>query len=179
MSAARPAERGPRRDDGPTLLGELDLHLFNEGTHAHLHDHLGAHVIEHRGVTGTYFAVWAPGAESVGVMGDWSHWQPSPLAPRGTSGIWEGFVAGVNEGQRYKYAVQPRHGGPRLEKADPYGAWHEVAPATASVVWNGAYTWGDSAWMASREDRLALTAPVSIYEVHLGSWRRVPEEGNR
>ncbi|HVK72798.1 MAG TPA: 1,4-alpha-glucan branching protein GlgB [Kofleriaceae bacterium] len=165
-------------DGRPTLLGDVDLHLFNEGTHARLYDHLGAHVIEHRGQRGTYFAVWAPGAATVGVIGDWNHWQPEALHARGDSGIWEGFIPGVGDGQRYKYRIQP-HGNTMREKADPFGAWHEVPPATASVVWKGGHAWGDDVWMKTRRETLALSAPVSIYECHLGSWRRVPEEGNR
>ncbi len=183
MTPPTKAVRAPeihRLPDGrPTLLGELDLHLFNEGTHPRLHDHLGAHVIKHGGATGTYFAVWAPGADTVGVIGDWNHWKPAALVARGASGVWEGFLSGVGAGQRYKYAIQPRGGGKCLEKADPYGFWHEVAPATASVVWDGDHSWGDGSWMATRGDRMALNAPMSIYEVHLGSWRRVPGEGNR
>jgi 1,4-alpha-glucan branching enzyme len=164
----------------PTLIGDVDLHLFNEGTHARLHEHLGAHVGRHQGRAGTYFAVWAPDAASVGVIGDWNHWNdPAQLAARGQSGLWEGFVPGVGAGQRYKYRIKSRHGGEVLDKADPFGFLHEEPPATASVIWDGAHTWGDAAWMADRSKRAALDAPVSIYEVHLGSWMRVPEEDDR
>jgi 1,4-alpha-glucan branching enzyme len=170
------------RDVGgkPSLIGDVDLHLFNEGTHARLHEHLGARVARYKQRQGTYFAVWAPDARSVGVIGDWNHWNdPAPLAMRGQSGLWEGFIPGVGAGQRYKYRIASRHGGEVLDKADPFGFLHEEPPATASVVWDGEHTWGDAAWMAERRKRAALDAPVSIYEVHLGSWMRVPEEDDR
>ncbi|HSN86868.1 MAG TPA: 1,4-alpha-glucan branching protein GlgB, partial [Thermoanaerobaculia bacterium] len=126
--------------------------------------------------------VWAPEAERVSVMGDWNGWdkRESPLARReGGSGIWEGFVPGVAQGMRYKYHVVSRHRGYRADKADPFAFHTEVPPAQASVVWDLAYEWQDGDWMAGRGDRQTVTAPMSIYEVHLGSWRRLPEEGNR
>ena len=169
-----------RPDGRPTLLGDVDLHLFNEGTHSRLYDHFGAHVARHRGADGTYFAVWAPDAIDVGVLGDWNGWrQPTPLSSRGGSGIWEGWVPEAVDGHRYKYRIRSRHGGEVLDKADPYGFLHEEPPATASVVWRGSHPWGDKEWMATRHLGAALTSPMSIYEVHLGSWRRVPEAGNR
>src|SRR5262245_31248716 len=169
-----------RPDGQPTLLGDIDLHLFNEGTHSRLYDHFGAHVGRHRGVDGTYFAVWAPDAVDVGVHGDWNRWrEPTPLASRGGSGIWEGWVPEAGDGHRYKYRIRSRHGGEILDKADPYGFLHEEPPATASVVWRGSHAWGDQEWMTTRHLGAALTSPMSIYEVHLGSWRRVPEAGNR
>ncbi len=166
-------------DGRPTLLGEVDLHLFNEGTHLHLWRCLGAHPARHQGMDGTQFAVWAPAARSVGVFGDWDGWREvRALSPRGSSGIWEGFVPGVRAGQRYKYRIQT-HDGERLDKADPLARLHERPPQTASVVWDGHHGWGDGEWMKARHARTALDAPVSIYEVHLGSWRRVPEDNNR
>ncbi len=168
-------------DGRPTLIGEVDLHLFNEGTHVRMHRCLGAHLARHGGASGTYFAVWAPNARKVAVVGDWNGWSdPAPLEPRGSSGIWEGFVRGVGAGQRYKFRIDGADGAVH-EKADPYGQLHEEPPNTASVVWAGAgaYAWGDGAWMASRKDRATMRAPISIYECHLGSWRRVPEEGGR
>src|SRR5262249_17867164 len=135
----------------------------------------------HPGVDGTSFAVWAPNAESVSVIGDFNGWQPSrhPLRPRASSGIWEGFVAGVKRGARYKYHVASRLNGYRVDKADPFAFHDEVPPKTASVVWSLEYDWNDGEWMATRAGRNALGAPLSIYELHLGSWRRVPGEGNR
>jgi 1,4-alpha-glucan branching enzyme len=166
-------------DGRPTLLGEVDLHLFNEGTHLRMWRLLGSHPARHQGAAGTYFAVWAPSAEAVGVIGDWNGWgQAAPLAPRGSSGIWEGFLPGVAAGERYKYRIRAR-GGELLDKADPYARLQEEPPRTGSVVWDGDHAWGDAAWMASRRERATVGAPVSIYEVHLGSWRRVPEEGDR
>ncbi|MDZ7378670.1 MAG: 1,4-alpha-glucan branching protein GlgB [candidate division KSB1 bacterium] len=164
-----------------TLLSDDDLYYFNEGTHARLYEKLGAHPLMVGETRGTYFAVWAPNAEQVSVMGAFNGWNKDShaLHPRGTSGIWEGFVAGVVPGTTYKYHIVSRHGGYRVDKADPYGFYHETPPQTASVVWELWYDWGDQAWMAERARRNALTAPMAIYEVHLGSWRRVPEEGNR
>ena len=163
-------------------LTEQDVYLFNEGTHHRLHDHLGSHPGTQDGQAGTWFAVWAPDAERVSVMGDWNDWSKDahPLALRGTSGIWEGFLAGVGKGAHYKYHVASRvHQGYKADKADPFAFHTEVPPAQASIVWELDYEWGDGDWMAGRADRQALTAPVSIYEVHLGSWRRVPEEADR
>jgi len=154
-----------------TLLTEADLHLFNEGTHFRLWEKLGAHVLERP--AGTHFAVWAPDASRVSVVGDFNAWTPGrhPLAPRDRSGLWEGFVPGVGRGALYKYHVVSRHGGATFEKADPFARRTEAPPQTASVVWDLDYAWGDAEWMAGRRARAALDAPVSIYEVHLGSWR--------
>jgi len=163
------------------LSTDHDLYLFNEGTHLHLADKLGAHPGVFEGVEGTRFAVWAPNAAAVSVVGDFNRWQPSrhPLRPRATSGIWEGFVPGVGRGAVYKYHVVSRLSGYRVDKADPVAFHGEVPPRTASIVWPLEYEWGDEAWMAGRRERNALEAPLAIYEVHLGSWRRLPEEGNR
>jgi len=159
-----------------TLLSEDDLHLFNEGSHLRLYDHLGAHVLE----AGAYFAVWAPNARSVHVAGDWNGWDSSrdPLSLRGSSGIWEGWLDGVGQMAKYKFHIETRSGR-GVEKADPLAFHAETPPRTASVVWNLDYDWGDARWMQERSPRTALDAPISIYEMHLGSWRRVPEEGNR
>lgn len=165
----------------PSRLTDLDLHLFNEGTHVRLYDQLGAHPAVVGGAAGTFFAVWAPSAKKVHVMGDFNGWSKTkhPLKPRASSGIWEGFVPGVGHGAVYKYWIQSQHEGVRLEKADPVGFRHEEPPRTASVVWDLSYEWHDLEWMRSRAGRNALDAPLSIYEVHLGSWRRVPEQGDR
>jgi 1,4-alpha-glucan branching enzyme len=164
-----------------TLLGDTDLHLFNEGSHLRLWEKLGAHPGTVGGRTGTHFAVWAPGAERVSVIGDWNGWHPdaAPLVARGASGIWEGFLPGVARGMRYKYHVASRYAGYRVDKADPLAFFAEQPPATASVVWTLDYAWDDAEWLAQRAARQALGAPMTIYEVHLGSWRRVPEDGNR
>jgi 1,4-alpha-glucan branching enzyme len=164
-----------------SLLTDQDYYLFNEGTHLDLADKLGSHPATVDGVDGTIFAVWAPNAEAVSVVGDFNGWRRSahPLQPRASSGIWEGFVPGVGRGAHYKYHVVSRDEGYRADKADPFAFHDEVAPHTASIVWPLDYEWGDGEWMASRHGRNALQAPLAIYEVHLGSWRRVPEEGNR
>ena len=168
-------------DHRPTGLTDLDLHLFNEGTHVRLYDKLGAHLETHDGKEGTRFAVWAPNAKKVAVIGDFNGWAKTshPLKPRYSSGIWEGFIPGVGKGALYKYRISSHVGGHKAEKADPFGFRHEEPPRTASVVWDLDYRWNDAEWMKARRDRAGLSAPLSIYEVHLGSWRRVPEEGNR
>ncbi len=172
----QPRDRG---DGVATLLGDVDLHLFNEGSHSRLYERMGAHVGHFAGADGTYFAVWAPEAAEVAVTGDWDAWRPAWLSRRGGSGIWEGFVAGAAAGHKYMYAITSRHRGEVLKKADPFGFLHQEPPGTASVIWDGAHRWADQAWMSGRAHGLAPGAPVSIYECHLGSWRRVPGEGDR
>jgi len=168
------------RYDVSTLTDD-DLFLFNEGSHFRLYEKLGAQVLEVDGKSGVHFAVWAPDADGVFVMGDFNGWsrERHPLKPRGSSGIWEGFLPGVGVGARYKYFVSSRLHGYRAEKTDPYGFAQEISPSTASAVTDLSYEWGDGEWMTGRGRRNALDAPMSIYEVHLGSWMRVPEEGNR
>ena len=160
-------------------LGADDLHLFNEGTHYRLARKLGAHTTTSGRKPGTAFAVWAPNARAVSVVGDWNGWESGrdPLAPRGGSGIWEGFVPAVGHGDVYKYAVSGEQG--EQLKADPVAAFAELTPRTGSRVWDLDYDWQDAGWMEARAGRSALDAPVSIYELHLGSWRRRVEDGNR
>ena len=164
-----------------SLLTKDDLYLFNEGTHLDLHRKLGAHLIEQDQIQGAYFAVWAPDAQRVSVVGTFNDWNPQshPLRPREQSGIWEGFVPGIESGTLYKYHIQSRMSRYRVDKSDPFGVFHEVAPKTASIVWDLQYEWRDHDWMAGRGARNSLSAPMSVYEVHLGSWRRVEEEGYR
>src|SRR6266404_1386626 len=159
-----------------SLLSDDDLHLFNEGSQLRLYEHLGAHLKP----GGTQFAVWAPNAMMVNVVGDWNGWNKhqDALAPRGKSGIWEGFVKGIGKGTKYKFHIEGQ-GGYRVDKADPLAVHAETPPRTASVVWDLDYKWGDAKWMEERGPRSALDAPLSIYEMHIGSWRRLPEEGNR
>ena len=162
-------------------LSEHDIYLLREGSHARLYQRLGAHLDDHLGVAGAHFAVWAPNARQVSVMGEWNGWNPGPhrLAPRADgSGVWEGFIKGVRHGHAYKYRLIAQDGSEHT-KADPCAAYSETPPATGSRVWNLDYDWGDGAWMRERARANALAAPMSIYEVHLGSWRRVPSEGNR
>ena len=164
-----------------SLLTDLDLHLFNEGTHARLYEKLGAHVGAVGGEPGTHFAVWAPGARSVEVVGDFNRWAGSGhrLAPRGKSGIWAGFIPGVGRGALYKYRVEPQSGRIESEKTDPFGFRQETPPRTASVVWDIDYKWSDADWMAKRRERTNHHAPVSIYEMHVGSWRRPGDDSER
>ena len=170
----------PRVSD-VTLFSSEDLHLFNEGRHFRLHHHLGCHPMIAEGVEGCYFAIWAPNAERVAVVGDFNDWDGGPhaLFPRESSGVWEGFVPGAQAGQGYKYRIRSRLGGVEYDKADPVGRYFEVPSKTATRVWESNYQWRDDQWMDRRRDFVARERPVSVYEVHLGSWRRVPEEGNR
>ena len=165
----------------PSALTEFDLYLFAEGTYNRAYDKLGAHLAERDGRKGVQFAVWAPNAERVSVIGDVNQWTPGVhnLSPS-AAGVWDGFVPGIGAGAMYKYHIESRYNGYKVDKADPYGFAAEIRPRTASRVWDlGNYTWQDQGWIAGRPSRNALRSPVSIYEVHLGSWRRVPEEGNR
>ncbi|HEU4626192.1 MAG TPA: 1,4-alpha-glucan branching protein GlgB [Steroidobacteraceae bacterium] len=169
------------------MLTEQDIYLFREGTHFRAYEKLGAHQIEgepaRAGETaGTHFAVWAPNAARVSVVGDFNGWRPGahPLQQRHDStGIWSAFVPGVKPGALYKYHIESRHNGYTVQKADPYAFFNERPPRTASVVWDLSYEWGDGEWMRNRARNNASDAPWSIYEVHMGSWRRVPEEHNR
>ena len=165
--------REPQRPS-PHRLSEDDVYLFGEGTHVRLYEKLGAHLTSERGKDGALFAVWAPNAEEVEVVGDFNSWKSGTnrLTPHGSSGVWEGFVPGVVQGTRYKYHLRPRGTNEWLDKADPFATHTEMPPTTASVVWNLDYGWHDSEWMASRRARNSLEAPMTIYEVHLGSWMR-------
>ena len=165
-----------------SLLTDDDVHFFNEGTHFNLHQKFGAHLITAEdGRQGTYFAVWAPNAKLVSVVGLFNDWneESHPLAQRGSSGIWEGFLPDVGKGTLYKYHIRSRQNDYRVNKSDPFGIFQEVAPKTASIVWDLDYDWGDSEWMSRRWERNGLMSPISVYEVHLGSWKRVPGEENR
>jgi 1,4-alpha-glucan branching enzyme len=155
------------------VLTDQDIYLFREGTHGRLFNELGSHATADG--SGVRFAVWAPNASAVSVIGDWNGWNADThcLAPRGDeSGIWEGTVPGVQHGQPYKYRITSHVGGYQVEKADPFATFSELPPATASRVWNLAYAWHDQTWMSSRAGRNGLSAPMSIYELHVGSWRR-------
>jgi 1,4-alpha-glucan branching enzyme len=156
------------------MLTEHDAYLFREGTHARLYERLGCH-LEANDVRGARFGVWAPNARAVSVIGDWNGWRAGAdaLAPRGDhSGIWEGRVQGVERGQAYKFRIESSVGGYVVEKSDPFAVACELPPATASRAWTLEYDWGDAEWMKTRGPRNALDAPMAIYEVHAGSWRR-------
>ena len=166
----------------PPVLTEFDLHLLGEGSHWQSYDKLGAHVCELSGVQGVQFAVWAPNAQRVSVVGDFNRWdgRMDPMRSRGNSGVWELFLPELKEGAVYKYEIRSRLGELPFLKADPYAFEAELRPKSGSVVaLLDGYGWNDDAWMKARGKREWLAQPISIYEVHLGSWRRVPEEGNR
>jgi 1,4-alpha-glucan branching enzyme len=163
-------------------LTDYDLYLFGEGTHHRAYEKLGAHLGEVDGERGVHFAVWAPNAEQVTVIGEFNNWNPrsDPLHLRSEAGIWEGFIPGLGSGALYKYHMQSKYRGYQVDKADPHGFAAEIRPQTASRVWDlASYTWGDREWMANRAKNNSLDSAIFIYEVHLGSWRRKPEEGNR
>jgi 1,4-alpha-glucan branching enzyme len=164
-----------------TLITEYDLYLFGEGNHTRIYDRLGAHLTAVDGVDGAHFAVWAPNARRVSVVGDFNAWDGRKhiMRPLGESGVWATFVKGASEGQRYKYELHTRHDALVL-KTDPYGLAFELAPATASILARRDYQWQDDGWMQNRASLGSwYERPMATYEVHLGSWARVPEEGDR
>ncbi len=169
----------PRSD--VSLLSNQDFYLFNEGSHYRIYEKLGAHPMTVDGQAGTCFGVWAPNAREVSVIGDFNGWngKAHQLAPRGDSGIWEGFLPGIVKGALYKFHIVSQHNGHIGDKADPVGIYHERPPRTGSVVWDLDYEWSDREWMAARAHRQSIHAPISVYEVHLGSWMRVPQDDNR
>lgn len=163
-----------------SLFTDFDIDLFKAGKHFRLYEKLGAHLIEVNGVKGVYFAVWAPTAQSVSVVGDFNYWTQGEhnLNVRwDSSGIWEGFIPDISKGALYKYKIQSNINGVITEKADPFALYCEKPPHTASVVWDLDYKWKDENWMQKRQDYNALDKPYSVYEVHLGSWKRA--EHNR
>lgn len=164
-----------------SLLSDDDGYLFNQGSHFRLYDKLGAHVINQGENTGTYFAVWAPDAEQVSVIGAFNDWNriSHRLTPRKQTGIWEGFFPGVGKGTLYKYHVASRFHMYRVDKADPFSIFNEIPPKTASIVWDLSYDWNDGEWMTRRQHKNRLDQPMAIYEMHLGSWRRVHSNGYR
>ncbi|HEY0159841.1 MAG TPA: 1,4-alpha-glucan branching protein GlgB [Thermoanaerobaculia bacterium] len=174
---ASAAEAAAAPQTPESLLSDWDIHLFNEGTHHKLWEKLGSHIVP----GGVIFGVWAPNADRVSVVGDFNQWNPdaNPLQARGASGIWEGFIAGLERGATYKYHIVSRHGGYRVNKADPMAVHHETPPATASKVWDLDYEWSDEEWMRTRAARNAYDAAMSIYEVHLGSWKRTSDDGGQ
>jgi 1,4-alpha-glucan branching enzyme len=162
-------------------VNDEDIRSFQNGTHLKLYEKFGAHPAIVDGIAGTQFAVWAPNAESVSVIGEFNEWDRTrhPLKLHGNSGIWEGFVPDAKQSNCYKYLIRSRYQGYEVEKADPFAFRSEIAPKNASAIWELDYDWGDEQWMRERAQRNSLDAPISIYEVHAGSWMRVPEEGNR
>jgi 1,4-alpha-glucan branching enzyme len=171
-----PANKAP--DFAPTL-GDIDLHLFGEGRHERIYEKLGAHPVTHEGKRGVSFAVWAPNANRVSVVGNFNGWDNAkhPMRPLGSSGVWETFIPGLRDGELYKYAI--RSGRNEFFKADPYALMMEVPPETSSIVFKSKHKFRDRAWIGRRQKRQAWREPLSIYEVHVGSWRRITEEDNR
>ena len=164
------------------FLTEFDLHLIAEGKHYRTYEKLGAHLTEHDGQAGTRFAVWAPNAGAVSVIGDFNEWDDArhPMILRPEAGVWECFIPGVGSGALYKYRIVSNYDDYRVDKADPYAFASEIRPQTASKVCDLAgYAWGDADWIAARRTHDARATPMATYELHLGSWMRVPEDGNR
>jgi len=158
-----------------SLFTDFDIDLFKSGKHFRLYEKLGSHLIEVNGQKGTYFAVWAPSAKAVSVIGNFNHWnsQEHQLSVRwDSSGIWEGFIPNVQHGEVYKYSIISNNNNIVTEKADPFGRFCEHPPKTASIVWDAKYSWKDKKWMDTRENHNNLDKPYSVYEVHLGSWKR-------
>lgn len=167
--------------DSEPVITEYDLHLFGEGTNYKIYEKMGAHKATVNGKEGTHFAVWAPNAKYVSVIGDFNKWDPgaNKMSVMSGSGVWTCFIPGLKEGTLYKYHISSDLGG-QTEKIDPFGFFSEVRPKTASIVYDlDNYKWNDDQWVKERKKRNALDAPISIYEVHLGSWMLVPEEDNR
>ncbi|MBC7999047.1 MAG: 1,4-alpha-glucan branching protein GlgB [Leptolyngbya sp.] len=168
------------KDTAP-IITDYDLHLFNEGTNNRIYEKMGAHAAIVGGQEGTHFAVWAPNAKAVSVIGDFNQWnaETNKMSVMSNSGVWTLFIAGLKQGTLYKYRISSDEGG-NEEKTDPFGFFSEVRPKTASIVYNlDNYKWNDDNWVKERKKRNGLDAPISIYEVHLGSWMLVPEENNR
>ncbi|MBN1499329.1 MAG: 1,4-alpha-glucan branching protein GlgB [Spirochaetes bacterium] len=158
------------------ILTGYDIHLFNQGTHYEIYRKLGSHACENRGISGVHFAVWAPHAASVSVAGTFNSWDESAnvMILRSECGVWELFIPGIKEGSLYKYFIRTSEG-TLLYKSDPFSSYNELRPATASVIFNSDYVWNDSEFMKKRMERKVYEEPVSIYEVHAGSWRRKPD----
>lgn len=158
-----------------SLFSEFDINLFKSGKHYRLYDKLGSHLIEVNGEKGTYFAVWAPTAKAVSVVGDFNYWLEGDhklFVRWDASGIWEGFIPGIDKGTLYKYKILSNNHDITTEKADPFARYCEKPPHTASIVWDADYKWKDKKWMGYRADKNGLDRPYSVYEVHLGSWKR-------
>ena len=164
-----------------SAISEFDLYLLAEGTHYRAYEKLGAHLTGKDGKRGVQFAVWAPNAKRVSIIGDFNNWNPNAaIMSSSTAGIWEGFVPDIGQGASYKYHIESRYRDYKVDKADPYGFASEIRPETASRVWNlDNYSWHDESWMKNRTKTNSLGSPLSFYEVHLGSWKRALEEGNR
>ena len=181
IDSLKQSDRQAESIAGYTLFTDFDIHLFREGRHIRLYEKFGSHEGEWEGIKGTYFAVWAPNAKAVSVIGNFNHWNihENMLGARwDSSGIWEGFIPHVAHGEVYKYAIKTKSGNV-IEKGDPYARFWEEAPRTASIIWNTGYEWNDTKWMDQRKQDAGQSKPMSVYEVHPGSWRRNADEDNR
>ncbi len=164
------------------VLTDFDLHLIAEGSHYKKYEKLGAHIMEVEGSKGVHFAVWAPNARKVSVIGDFNDWnaKANPMQSLGSSGVWEVFVPGIGEGALYKFEIWSRYNKYRAQKADPFAFYFELRPKSASIVYDiGGYQWNDDGWMEDRSKNIFLDRPIAVYEVHLGSWMRIQEENGR
>ncbi len=164
-----------------SLISDYDIHLFKSGKHYKLHEKLGSRIVTHNGQEGTYFAVWAPNAKAVSVIGNFNYWQREKHnlhARWDQSGIWEGFFPDIKHGEAYKYVIHSNTG-EILDKADPFSVFNETPPKTASIVWEPRYEWKDQEWLDQRKKTIGKPKPYSVYEVHFGSWRRKVEDGGR
>ncbi len=165
-----------------SLFSDFDIALFKSGKHFRLYEKLGSHVVKNKEIIGTYFAVWAPNAYTVSVIGNFNGWnkESHQLMPRwDASGIWEGWIAHIGNGEVYKYAIKSNLGGQELEKGDPFALSWEESPKTASLIWDTWYEWKDSEWLKNRKNKNSLNSPYSVYEIHIGSWKRDPTNNDR
>ncbi len=180
---AKTAEKVEQRvKSGVSLFTDYDIYLFKQGNHFRLFEKLGSHPMTVEGVNGTYFAVWAPNAKKVSVVGDFNYWntQTHPLFPRwDSSGIFEGFIPGIGIGALYKFHIESNINGYKANRGDPFAVYWEEPPKTSPIIWNLDYQWHDDEWMKNRKKNNSLSSPISIYELHIGSWRRKVEENNR
>lgn len=170
------------KDGDSPFLSDYDIFLFRQGRHYRLYEKMGSHLVVMNGSAGTWFSVWAPNARELSVIGDFNDWDPErhPIRKRpDESGIWEGFIGGADEGMRYKYHIVSRFHDFSADRGDPLAFSWEVPPATASIITQPCFEWRDTAWMEERKDAGNLSAPLSIYEMHVGSWRHVPADGGR
>lgn len=164
-----------------SLITDFDIHLFKSGKHYKLYEKLGARIVKNGKTEGAYFAVWAPNAKAVSVIGNFNTWGDNKhkLHPRwDQSGIWEGFFPDIKHGEAYKYAIHSNTG-EYLEKCDPFASFCETPPKTASIIWEPKYEWKDQEWLKERKQSIGKPKPYSVYEVHFGSWKRKMEEGGR
>jgi 1,4-alpha-glucan branching enzyme len=165
-----------------SLFTDLDVHLFREGKHYRLYEKFGSHMVEREGISGTYFSVWAPNAEFVSVIGDFNGWDKESHALKvrwDESGIWEGWIPYTGKGDNYKYFIRSKYGNAEFEKLDPYGAYHTQPPQPCTKIQDTWYEWHDQKWMKGRGEKNKLTAPWSVYEMHIGSWRRSPDDPDK